>query len=132
MNPLTSGIEARYLPPNLQEMAQVIGLPATLMIVREYGGTRVWVPKTASPDHPLWRLIGPEALARLCQHYGGEFLDIAKGEIAIKAVRDAAIRAATGKTQAQLAREYHLTERHIRTLRGGIDPADATAQGGLF
>lgn len=124
-------IEARYLPPILREIVGHIGLPATLVLVQHYGGTQLYVPVKFDPDHPLVKLLGHPAAAKLVAVYGGrEHFDIPKGEIAVKAARDARIRVERpGCTHAQLALRYRLTERQIRNILG---PEVDDRQVGLF
>lgn len=121
-------IEARYLPPILREIVGVTDLAATLAIVRAYGGTRLYVPMKFDSDHPLAKLIGHAHAAAMVMRYGGDMLDIPKGEIALKAARDKQIRAERHEfSQAQLARRHHLTERHIRNILGP-EPKDDRQQ----
>lgn len=132
MNIATLPIETRYLPGVLKEVAALIGLPATLNLVRAYGGTRIYVPTRFDPDHPIVKLVGHEAAAKLIQTYGGwEHFDLPKADIAVKAARDNQIRRdrGLGATQAQLAVRYSLTERQIRNICG---PEEDDRQSGLF
>lgn len=117
----TVDVEARYLPGVLREIAELIGLPATLLLVKHYGGIRLYVPKQFDPSHPIVKLVGHEAAVKLVDSYGGvDHFDIPKGEIAVKAARDKQIRAerAGGATHARLAVKNGLTERQIRNICG--------------
>lgn len=124
-------VEARYLPGVLQEIASLVGLAATLALVRAYGGTRMYVPKRFDPDHPITKIVGHEAAVKLVEAYGGlEHFDLPKGEIAVKAARDKQIRAErSGTTHARLAVKYGLTERQIRNICG---PEEDDRQVALF
>ncbi len=127
-----ASIEARYLPPILQEIAELIGLPATLKLVKAYGGTRLYVPKRFDPDHPIVKLIGHELAARLFERFGGQDqFDVPKAMIAVKAARDATIRAQRrdGYTHARLAVLHGITERQVRNILG---PEVDDRQIGLF
>ena len=118
---MTSEIEARYLPGILQEIAEMIGLPATLKLVEAYGGVRLYIPKRYDPDHPLVKLIGHAHAARLCETYGGEMhFDIPRAVAATRAARDARIRndRSMRATHRELALRYMLTERQIRNILG--------------
>lgn len=128
----THEIEARYLPGVLQEIADLIGLPATLALVRAYGGVRLWVPLNIDPDHPLVKLVGHAAAAKLVDIYGGqEHFDIPRALGATLAVRDKQIRAqrAEGATHRELALRHRLTERQIRNILG---PEEDDRQIGMF
>jgi hypothetical protein len=116
-------VQQRYLPPLLQEMADLIGLAATLEVVRFYGGTRVWIPTHFDSAHPLIGIIGHQHFAALVQRFCKNHLDIPKADIAIKAARDARIRQLRhSKSVTRLAREFGLTERHIRNILGPDAP----------
>lgn len=129
---MNTEIEARYLPPIVQEIADLIGLPATLKLVEAYGGTRLYVPKRFDPDHPIVKLIGHELAALLFARFGGQDqFDVPRCVIAIKAARDKQIRAERrdGTTHARLAVKHGLSERQIRNILG---PEVDDNQMGLF
>lgn len=122
------------LPRRLRDFVRLIGLPATLAIVERYGGTRLYVPATWGPEHPLVALIGEANLARLSAEFGGdEHADVPRGIRALRHLRDERIRAEYQTTSAAaLARRYGLAERHIwRIVAQGGGAADS-AQDGLF
>lgn len=130
---MTADIEARYLPSILQDMAELIGLPATLKLVEAYGGVRLYIPKRFDPDHPLVKLVGHAHAAKLCESYGGELhFDIPRAVAATRAARDARMRndRALGATHRELALRYVLTERQIRNILG--DDEEDDRQVGLF
>lgn len=115
----TADINVDLLPPILQDLVELIGLPLTMELVCVYGGTRLFVPKReVDENHSLSRLLGIEAANKLVEHYGGvEHFDIPLALRALKAVRNADIRAKRGHMSvSQLAREYRTTERHIRII----------------
>lgn len=107
------------LPASLQEMVRVIGLPATLSLVDLRGGIRLYVPFEMTPEHWLSRLIGFEAAVKLARYYGGQDpFFIPRALNAMIAARNKVIKDkySKGKTQAQLAREFNLTERWVRDI----------------
>jgi Mor transcription activator family len=118
-------IDINILPGVLREMVDLIGLPATMQIVQRHGGTRLWVPaliETLAPDHKLVKLVGMTSARTLSEQYGGETLEIPKAERALRAIRDKAIREQwPHKSQSQLAIEYNLTERQVRTILSSIE-----------
>lgn len=106
------------LPPSIQAVAEVVGLPATLRIVESYGGIRLWVPKTIGEDHELMQLIGRDQAMSLVSVFGGEVLSVPRCASAIRELRDEAIREArsAGEPVAKLARRHGLTERQVFTI----------------
>lgn len=124
-------IESRYLPPILRDITELIGLPATLALVRHAGGTRLYVPVRFDPDHPLVKVLGHAAAVALIERHRGEYIDLPKGEIAIKAARDQQIRADRKVyTHAQQAIRWGLTDRQIRSILGPAEKDEK--QAGLF
>jgi len=124
-------IESRYLPPILRDITELIGLPATLALVRHAGGTRLYVPVKYDPDHPLAKVLGHAAAVALIERHRGEYIDLPKGEIAIKAARDQQIRADRHVyTHAQQAIRWGLTDRQIRSILGPAEKDEK--QAGLF
>jgi hypothetical protein len=125
-------IDIEDLPGTLREMAALIGLVPTLVLVRHYGGTRVYVPREIGPEHPLARLIGFEAAHRLAQHYGGlmQHFDVPRALDAMIQVRNREIRrkASMGMSHRLLALEYRMTERHVRNILGEEPAAETQAK----
>ncbi len=124
-------LDARYLPGVLQEIAELIGLPATLKLVESYGGVRLYVPKRIDDDHALARLIGLDNARLLSDAYGAEeHFDIPRAVAATRAVRDMQIRTdRKTMTHRELALKYGLTERQIRNI---LQEEDDDRQVGLF
>ncbi|WP_234192367.1 hypothetical protein [Pseudacidovorax sp. NFM-22] len=48
---------------------RLIGLPATLRFVEQYGGVRVYIPAQANAEHPFAELIGLDNLRALCAEF---------------------------------------------------------------
>lgn len=107
------------LPYSLQDLAEIIGLEKTIIISRLYGGKRLFVPAGKFPDdHPLRDLIGDQALVLLCQHFGGQLMEICKVDSILIADRNEALITdrSAGMTIPNLARKYGLTERWVRHI----------------
>jgi hypothetical protein len=107
------------LPGLLREMAGLIGLSATLVIVQHYGGVRLYVPITMTPEHILSRLIGFETALKLSSEYGGlTHFDIPRAVAALRSARNAEIsdKFIKGKSVRELALYYMMTERGITKI----------------
>lgn len=132
MSDLAHHIDSDLLPPLLQDFERLIGLPATLDLVRFYGGLRIYIPTPARvhPDHALAKIIGVNRLMALAKIYGGEgHFALPKAEQALLALRNARISHAYAhcKTVRELAMEHRLTERQIERIvsaAGVKAPAD--------
>lgn len=123
-----------YLPESIQEMIDVIGLQATLLIVQERGGIRLCVPTKVSESNWLTQLIGKEAMSKLVEYYCGEEVEIPRCASAIKAAQDQKIfeKLKAGVSQAKLAREFGYTERGIRKLKKRLEEMSRYDQVNLF
>lgn len=118
-------IDVDDLPGILQDLVELIGLPAALILVEHYGGVRLYVPVKYDPEHVLVKHIGHQAALKLIEMYGGDCFDIPKAEKAMRAVRDRKIREQYRvKSQRQLAIEHGLTDRQIRNIVAGIEEGD--------
>ena len=118
MRDTAPGILVDLLPPLLHDFERLIGLEATMALVRHSGGLRIYIPtpERITPDHPFALEIGQANLLKLAEVYGGEaHFQLPKAERALIQVRNARIAHAysTHKTARELAVEYHLTERQI-------------------
>jgi hypothetical protein len=54
MRDTAPGIPVDLLPPLLQDFERLIGLEATMALVRHSGGLRIYIPtpERITPDHP--------------------------------------------------------------------------------
>lgn len=139
MNELADLIDSDLLPQLLQDFERLIGLPATLDLVRVYGGLRIYIPtpERVRPEHQLAKVIGEDRLKALAEVYGGEdHFTLPKAERAILALRNARIAHAYGhhKTVRELAREHRLTERQIERIvaAAGVSAPTDRRQSTLF
>lgn len=60
----------------LEDLVEIIGLPATLFLARHYGGRALRIPSQSLPESPLAMAIGALAASTLCSQYRGEYLNI--------------------------------------------------------
>ena len=130
-----SALDTDLLPRVLRDIAALIGLPATMTLVRVYGGTRLYVPKRFDQEHPLTKLLGHESALILIDHYGGdEHFDIPIATAHVRALRNGKIRRdrQMGATHRELARRNTMTERQIRNILQGEDDDSNSAQGRLL
>lgn len=110
------GLQNDELPRLLREIAEVVGLPATIQLVARYGGTTIVVPSTTQNNNQLAQMLGPDAAAKLVRRYAGTKLYISKTNHAPRKARDIEIyqRHKHGlAVVSQLAREYGLSDRMV-------------------
>jgi len=125
--------EIHDLPESLTDVADAIGLPATLALVEHAGGVRIYVPERLSDDHRLVEWLGRDAAAMLSDAYAGEELVVPRCAEALRRVRNRQIRRerSEGARPAELALRYRLTERQVFTILAR-DDAPASDQFSLL
>lgn len=119
----TPAVDVALLEPVLRELVAASSLRATLLIVEVYGGTRLGVPKELEADHPLACLVGLMEARQIARQFGGDRPLIPKALRALRAIRDAQIKAnPEGLSVPELARKHGLGERWIYMIRGEAEP----------
>jgi DNA-binding transcriptional ArsR family regulator len=53
------------------DLADLIGFDAAMALIQAHAGQRLHVPKRARPNAVLAKIIGIDALTKLCAEYGG-------------------------------------------------------------
>jgi hypothetical protein len=65
------------LPGILQEIADVAGEDAALIVAKMVGGRRAYFPPVPKPDHWLARAVGLDKARAICQHFtGGKHVEL--------------------------------------------------------
>jgi hypothetical protein len=108
----------------LGEIAQAIGLPATIELTRAYGGRTLHVPKAMPSLHPLVLAIGAGAATVMSREFAGMALEIPAERTALIAQRNEAIILAYGQGMSVkgLAVDHGLSRKMIRKIlrRAGV------------
>ena len=106
-------VELSSLPPQMRRLIAVLGFDATIKLLRERGGRRIWVPKTAAGDRVLAQVVGHRALEALVEHYAGEMLELPSDEKLLIQMRNRMLvaRRAEGASYAELAQEFGVSRR---------------------
>ena len=113
-----SELDWNQLPQGLQDLKELVGPGAALILAEEFGGGDVYVPTRIREDHPLVRLIGQDRVRSLSLVYGGDKLHVPKADAIERQFRTRRIVSLrrTGRTVASLAREFNLTCRRVRQI----------------
>jgi len=102
------------LPQSICDLTQQIGLAATMKLIQQYGGTRLYLPKTLSPKHELLQLVGLTAARAIVGHFDDDRPHIPLASHALRRARNRAICVqAENISTPHLARQYGLHERSI-------------------
>ncbi|MGY8873240.1 MAG: Mor transcription activator family protein, partial [Pseudomonadales bacterium] len=118
----------KNLPPVVQELVDHIGLPSTIELINQFGGTTINIPMggTSVGTAALVRLaavIGEEAAEKLSKICFGEPIYIPKCEKYLRDTRNQNINQTfieqvrhgkkANSVVAELAREYRLSDRWV-------------------
>lgn len=114
-------VDAAALPPALRELSKTLGDSAAVRLVGLAGGSRLSVPKKASPEHPIATALGYELFSKLVNAYGGEHIDIPKGDAYLRELRHDQVRRCReqGLTFDETAQVTGYTRRHVINIMGG-------------
>lgn len=115
-HPDLRGVTADDLPPGIRPVYQLIGLPATLDLVRAYGGARVTIPQR--PRGRLLELLGEERAAALGRVFAGNLMYVPSLATVRRRVRNRRICAAydEGATVSDLALAEGLSHRQVESI----------------
>jgi hypothetical protein len=115
---MSTKLPRHLLPESLLQIAEHCGDDVMWKIWERYGGGRLYVPDSVTPEHELSQLLGYPDACRFCANFGREQIAIAKADSAKIAVRDALIRQAKqeGVSNLTLARRHNLTDRRIMEI----------------
>lgn len=123
-----------WLPPLLNEIADVAGLDAAIAISDARGGSRVTIPAKVKDDHWLVRACGKEAAEKLCDHFRsgnqGATIDLPVGPTssanALRRKVDQMIR--DGVSANQIAQRAGVHRTTVFRRKASILPADRVAR----
>lgn len=114
------------LPATARELVRMIGLDATIELVKMFGGDELAMPHKAGGTSRLWELlvevIGGPAATRLVQETAGTRLYVPTCRDALLAERNREIARAydAGEAFDALRRRYKVSRRHLwRLLKKG-------------
>lgn len=117
--PLRSESVREDLPATARELVEVIGIDATIDLVKMFGGDDLKIPEVVNGTSRMWEIlvetVGPDSAAKLVKRYAGTPIYIPTCRIALIAHRDRSIiqRFDAGEDFDKLRREHKITRRHL-------------------
>ncbi len=111
---------AARLPGPLGELARRGHGGAALILVRERGGLKLYIPKRLLPSSSLVTLIGEKAAAVLIDICGNSHIDVPSRGCLNDTLKAAVLRA-DGSTR-EISQATGATERYVRMVRNGGAP----------
>ncbi|MEN5083701.1 Mor transcription activator family protein [Bosea sp. TWI1241] len=112
----TSGLRPEDVADSIRVVCEQFGVEAAVALVREFGGTEIYIPADWREDHPL-NIVGEDLAKALCNLIGGATVVIPK-ELMTSEARHRRARelAERGCKMSEIARALHLTERYVYKL----------------
>lgn len=117
--PLRTEAAQDDLPKTALDLVEVIGIDATIDLVKMFGGDDLKVPEVANGLSRMWAILletlGPDAAAKLVSRYSGNTIYIPFCASALRVFRDREIirRYNQGEPFDTLRREHKITRRHL-------------------
>ena len=111
---------AARLPGPLGELARRGHGGAALILVRERGGLKMYVPARPQPSSPVVAMIGAKAAGVLADICGSAHIDVPSRGCLEESLKAAVLRAA-GSTR-DIAQATGATERYVRMVRNSGQP----------
>jgi Mor family transcriptional regulator len=117
--PLRSESVQEFLPSTAQELVEVIGINATIDLVKTFPGDDLKIPEVVNGTSRMWEIlvetVGAEAAAKLVHRYGGTAIYVPVCQRALLVVRNRTIieRFDKGEAFDQLRRDFKMTRRHL-------------------
>lgn len=127
-------VRPEALPAELRELVRVLGAADAFRLIGQAGGSRMRLPKHPSADHPLRLVVSKEGFEVLIAHYGGEHLELPKGDAYLRELRHDHVRQCRlqGMTVDDTAEATGYSRRHVINILGGHGAYVDTATMDLF
>lgn len=134
MSDESNPVNLAALPTALRELVQVLGEADAFRLIGAHGGARVTVPKTPGAEHPLRMAFSEKGFALFVRHYGGETMELPKGDAYLRELRHDQVRQARvrGQKVDEIAEETGYSRRHVINILGGKAAVKDTLTGDLF
>ena len=94
----------------MQELLSAIGQEATVKLVSNFGGLRLYVPQSPRPADAIARCVGFSNALKLARLWGGDRMDVPRP--ALRRARILDLRA-SGMSVEAIAREMQCTTRRV-------------------
>jgi len=122
MNTHLFELPASLIPDRLQQISSHCGQQTALVLLLNFPGVHVRIPKNPNHSHKLAELLGMIAFGKLCSIYGDEIVSIPRAAKAIRAIRNQQILHdfAEGQTQAAIALKYGMTQRQVNKICNAV------------
>ena len=120
--PLRSESNVDMLPKTARDLVEVIGLDATIDLVKMFGGDELFIPEKIDGDSRMWDLlvecIGSEASRKLVRRYRKDRIYVPMCQAALRALRNQEIIAAydAGEAFDAIRRRHKISRSYLFRL----------------
>lgn len=104
------------VPAELEWLIAPLGVEATLALIEQRGGVRVFVPLEPTADNELARIVGLDAARALAAAFGGERLRVPLARGKWTGAWRARIYRARGMSLPEIARRLGCVENTVRVM----------------
>jgi hypothetical protein len=106
------------LPISTKELLGVINEKSLLALINNYGGTPIYIPNKAKPDHAIALLIGFDEFLKLSRSYASEIITVPRCLAIANIARNRRIFAdkLAGVSVCDIATKNNLTTRAIQLI----------------
>ena len=107
-------VNQNLLPPQVRQLARVIGLAETFKLLQARGGHWLQIPHRSDRVVVLRNILSKESIEKLVKTFPGVRLDLPKCDKIILQLRNKAIREMRKtKTDREIANAFNLSRRHV-------------------
>lgn len=120
--PLRSESVREDLPATARELLEVIGIDATIDLVKMFGGDDLKIPEVVNGTSRMWEIlvetVGPDAADKLVKRYAGTpiYIPTCKRALLVHRNRELIRRFDAGEPFDKLRREAGVSRRHFYRL----------------
>lgn len=117
----TYTVPREALPAALRELAEAIGDADALRLACTHGGARLKVPRVADENSPLRASLSAAGLERLVRFYGGDVIDVPKGDAYLRELRHEHVRQLRAQklTVDEVSHQTGYSRRQVMNILGG-------------
>ncbi len=102
----------------VEEISYAVSITGIIWLVENYGGVRVFIPKTLEPAKKSFAGLSNKDIESLCAQFGGGCLDVPVATKLRRFLRNKRIlqMQEDGVAKRAIARDLGMTERHVRRI----------------
>lgn len=112
---------ADLIKPNGQaeDFGALIGFEATNRLLAVFGGTQLYVPESATEDHPIAKVVGFRQMQLLCEEWGAQIVSIPENEEfrRLRCLRSVASLIKAGHPTDSIASILGMSNRQVQRYR---------------